>query len=318
MPCFHPLHGYKSKKNGKWISEQNAPLKHTLEPLTIPCSKCTGCRAEYSRQWAMRILHEHQLKNNSSFITLTYKDEHLPQTGTLIKKDFQDFMKRLREPNVELKWKPNKIRYYHCGEYGENFGRPHYHAILFNCQFYDKIALPKKPRQDQLYTSKTLEEIWGKGYVSIGEVTFESAAYVAAYVQKKINGPLKTEHYQIRYDVNKETGEFKLSPTGKYKTQRQQEYATMSRKPGIAGLWFAKHKKDVYPSDNIHINGREMRPPKYYDRLYEIDNPENMEEIKKNRLAEMEKTAYKRTKPALLQAEKTHKARMSLYKRNKL
>jgi hypothetical protein len=266
----------------------------------------------------MRILHEHQLKDNSSFITLTYKDEHLPQTGTLIKKDFQDFMKRLREPNLELEWKPNKIRYYHCGEYGENFGRPHYHAILFNCQFHDKIALPKKPRKEQLYTSKILEQIWGKGYVSIGKVTFESAAYVAAYVQKKINGPLKKEHYQIRYDVNKETGEFKLSPTGKHKTQRQQEYATMSRKPGIAGLWFAKHKKDVYPSDNIHINGREMRPPKYYDRLYEIDNPETMEEIKKNRLAEMEKTAYKRTTQALLQAEKTHKARMSLYKRNTL
>ena len=324
MPCFHPLHGYKSKKNGAWISEANAPLKHTLEPLTIPCSKCTGCRAEYSRQWAMRILHEHQHTNErSSFITLTYNDTHLPQLGTLIKKDFQDFMKRLREPNVKLNWYPDKIRFYHCGEYGENFGRPHYHAILFNCVFTDLRPLPKKPRKEQLYTSLTLEKIWGKGHVSIGKVTFESAAYVAAYVQKKINGPMKKEHYEIRYDwspIDKQTGEQQKiqNKFGKEKEQKQQEYATMSRKPGIAGLWFAKHKKDVYPSDNIHIKGRAMRPPKYYDRLYELDNPETMEEIKKNRLEEMEKTAHKRTKEALQQAELTHKARMSLYKRNTL
>ena len=92
----------------------------------------------------------------------------------------------------------------------------------------------------------------------------------------------------------------------------------MSRRPGIAGSWFAKHKNDVYPSDNIHINGKEMRPPKYYDRLYEIEYPEDMAQIKESRVKEMKKTAHLRTPEALRQAEKTHKARMAIYKRNKL
>ena len=137
MPCFHPLDGYKSS-TGKWISEKT---HHLQEPLTIPCGKCTGCRTEYSRQWAMRIKHEESLWDRNCFITLTYEDKHLPRKGnstTLIKKDFQDFMKRLREPNESLDWEPPKpIRYYHCGEYGDQFGRPHYHAILFNTNFPD-------------------------------------------------------------------------------------------------------------------------------------------------------------------------------------
>jgi hypothetical protein len=253
-------------------------------------------------------MHEASLWDNNSFVTLTYNDENLPRQGnstTLIKKDFQDFMKRLREPNQELDWTPpTPIRYYHCGEYGDQFGRPHYHAILFNTTFPDLKQIQGKK---DLKTSRILDSIWGKGFTSVGAVTFESASYVAGYVQKKINGEQKQEHYQI---VDEETGE--------YFGQRQQEYSTMSRRPGIAGLWFAKHKNDVYPSDNIHIRGKEMRPPKYYDRLYEIECPGDMERIKENRKEAMKETEHLRTPEALLQAEKTHKARMAIYKRNKL
>ena len=106
--------------------------------------------------------------------------------------------------------------------------------------------------------------------------------------------------------------------TGEYYGQRQQEYSTMSRRPGIAGHWFARHKNDVYPSDNVHIGGREMRPPKYYDRLYEIDHRDQMDIIKENRVKEMEKTAHLRTPEALQYAEKTMTARMGIYKRGKL
>jgi hypothetical protein len=307
MPCFHPLHGFKSPTSGKWLSIHSTN-NYKLEPLTIPCGKCTGCRTEYSRQWAIRIQHEQSLWPVSVFITLTYNDDHLPKKGnstTLIKKDFQDFMKRLREPNESIGWEPPKpIRYYHCGEYGEQFGRPHYHAILFNTTFPDLKQIQGKK---DLKTSKILDTIWGKGFTSVGAVTFESASYVAGYVQKKINGEQKDSHYAI---VDPETGE--------YFGQRQQEYSTMSRRPGIAGHWFAKHKDDVYPSDNIHIRGREMRPPKYYDRLYEIEYPSDMEKIKENRKEAMKETEHLRTPEALRYAEKTHKARMSLYKRKKL
>ena len=304
MPCFHPITAYNKIGGGlTWkLHESNGTTN------TVSCKQCTGCRQEYSRQWALRNMHEASLWLNNIFITLTYDNEHLPEHGTLVKKDFQDFMKRLRKKKGANQHQP--IRYYQCGEYGDKFGRPHYHAILFNTNFRDREIIQG---QKGLTQSQTLSKLWGKGHSSIGDVTFQSAAYVAGYVQKKINGQKKDaidpgtglKHYEI------------LTPNGEI-IEKQQEYSTMSRRPGIAGSWFAKHKNDVYPSDNIHINGKEMRPPKYYDRLYEIEYPEDMAQIKESRVKEMKKTAHLRTPEALRQAEKTHKARMSIYRRNKL
>jgi hypothetical protein len=303
MPCFHPLQAWKTEDGIKFYNPYKDNRNH--KGIKIPCRQCTGCRSEYSRQWAMRNVHEAQLHDRNVFITLTYDDEHLPKNGTLVKDHFRLFMKSLRKPHKKLDWiPPKKIRFYMCGEYGEKFGRPHYHAILFNTYFPDAIPIQGKPN---LFDSDILRQIWGKGHVSIGAVTFESAAYVSAYVQKKINGKQKDQHYAI---YNKDTGE--------YFGQLQQEYANMSRKPGIAGDWLAKYKDRVYQTDDITINGRKMRPPKYYDRLYEIDHQDKMQEIKKNRKKEMDKLAHLFTPEALKQAEKTHKARMSLYKRNKL
>ena len=298
MPCFHPITAYHKIGGGiTWTYRESNGIK-----LTVSCKQCTGCRQEYARQWAMRIIHEASLHTNNIFITLTYNNENLPKHNTLVKKHFTDFMKRLRfEKGSNEK---NPIRFFHCGEYGEKFGRPHYHAILFNTNFNDRKPIPG---QKNLTSSEQLKRLWGKGHVSIGDLTFQSASYVAGYVQKKINGKKKDEHYQI---VDPETGQ--------YFGQLQQEYATMSRRPGIAGLWFAKHKKDVYPSDNIHINGKEMRPPKYYDNLFKEQDPEAMDLIKENRTKAMQKTAHLRTPEALAQAKRTHQARMGLYKRGKL
>jgi hypothetical protein len=297
MPCFHPITAYHKIGGGiTWTYKESNGIK-----LTVSCKQCTGCRQEYARQWAMRNIHEASLWLNNIFITLTYNDQNLPEHNTLVKKDFQDFMKRLRK-HKKANTK-NPIRFFHCGEYGEKFGRPHYHAILFNTNFNDRKPIPG---QKNLSTSDTLKTIWSKGHVSIGDVTFQSASYVAGYVQKKINGKQKEDHYRR---IDKTTGETWVLP---------QEYATMSRRPGIAGLWFAKHKKDVYPSDNIHINGKEMRPPKYYDNLFQEQDPSAMEKIKKNRTQAMQKTAHLRTPQALAQAKRNHQARMSLHKRGKL
>jgi len=297
MPCFHPITAYHKIGGGiTWTYQESNGIK-----LTVSCKQCTGCRQEYARQWAMRNIHEASLWLNNIFITLTYNDQNLPEHNQLVKKDFQDFMKRLRK-NKKANTK-NPIRFFHCGEYGEKFGRPHYHAILFNTNFNDRKPIHG---QKNLTTSDTLKKLWGKGHVSIGDVTFQSASYVAGYVQKKINGKQKEDHYRR---IDKTTGETWVLP---------QEYATMSRRPGIAGLWFAKHKKDVYPSDNIHINGKEMRPPKYYDNLFQEQNPLQMEQIKENRTKAMQQTAHLRTPQALAQAKRNHQARMSLYKRGKL
>nr|UXQ87933.1 MAG: replication initiation protein [Microvirus sp.] len=316
MSCFHPLHGYKSPKNGKWISEQNSPLYHKWEPLSIPCNKCTGCRTEYSRQWAMRITHEASLwKLKNTFITLTYNDNWLPTHNTLIKRDFTLFMKRLRKKRKSNKQNP--IRFYMCGEYGEKKGRPHYHAILFNCLFKKEDKIGKN-----LYTSTELQDLWtwtnpkdkdekeSMGYVSHGDVTFQSAAYVANYVQKKINGKKKDEHYKIKNPLDKKTGV--------YLTHRQQEYAQMSRKPGIAGDWLTKWKDEVYRNDSIHIDGRKMKPPKYYDRQMEILEPQKIAIIKAQRKIEMESLQHLFTPEALKQKEVHHKAKMALHKRNQL
>jgi len=297
MPCFHPLKAWKTEDGIKFYNPYKDNRHH--KGISIPCRQCTGCRSEYSRQWAMRILHESSLYTNNIFITLTYDAEHLPEYGTLVKKHFQDFMKRLRK-----KYNKKKIRYYQCGEYGEKFGRPHYHAIIFNHTFPDMKKVPGKHKD--LYTSEILKKIWKKGHVSIGTVNFETAAYVANYVQKKINGKNKKQHYEL---IDHDTGEI---------IDRQQEYATMSRRPGIAGDWLAKYQDDVYPSDFITINGKKMKPPKAYDRQYELLYPEIMADIKKDRRKMMDEISHLFTKEALAYREKAHKARMAIYKREKL
>jgi len=268
MPCYKPLHGYRSKtknESGKRSIVFSPKLGYVDQPQDVPCGQCVGCRLERSRQWAIRCMHEAQLHDKNCFITLTYSDYHLPANGSLVKRDFQLFMKRLR------KRFGTKIRFYHCGEYGEKHKRPHYHACLFGLDFEDK-QLWSTRRGVRLYTSKTLLDLWeNKGHVTIGEVTFESAAYVARYIMKKVNGDRAEDHYT---SIDPTTGEIKtLTP----------EYTTMSRRPGIAREWFETYKSDVYPSDFLIHRNLKIKPPKYYDRLYEITEPTNYKHIKLNR-----------------------------------
>lgn len=272
MPCYHPMQGYRSRADGKTIVFN--PRDGWVDlPLTIPCGQCVGCRLERSRQWAVRCVHEASLHEDNCFITLTYNNESLPEDGSLNKKHFQDFMKRLRK-----KYKNKTIRYYHCGEYGDKNFRPHYHAIIFGLEFNDQ-KLFTVTNGEKLYTSETLEKLWPFGFSTIGTVTFESAAYVARYVMKKVNGKNAKNHYER---VDSSTGEiYSLVP----------EYNTMSRRPGIASGWFDKYKNDVYPSDNIHLREKTFRPPKFYDKMYEHLMPDEMEKIKKQRMKNMAKHA---------------------------
>ncbi|AXL14478.1 replication initiator protein [Microviridae sp.] len=270
MPCFHPLKAYRSKNlnaSGKrGIVFQSS--KGLIDmPVTLPCGQCIGCRLERSRQWAIRCYHEASLYSDNCFITLTYNDAHLPSDLSLDLAHFQKFMKRLRK-----KFGSN-IRFFHCGEYGENFGRPHYHACLFNFDFSDKKIWMRTGKNNStiLYRSETLEKLWPYGYSSIGDVTFQSAAYVARYIMKKVTGEAADEHYNF---VMPDTGEV---------FYRRPEYTTMSRRPGIGKLWFDKYSDDVFPSDYIIINGKKVKPPKYYDTCYEFSNPIDFKSIKINR-----------------------------------
>ena len=270
MPCFSPLQAkFKILPSGKKsVSFSSSNSKLFIkglklmgdDNLTLPCGQCIGCRLERSRQWAVRCMHEASLYERNCFVTLTYDNEHLPKDRSLNKKHFQDFMKRLR-----FCFPDDKVRYYHCGEYGERFSRPHYHIILFNFDFDDRV-LWKESSGCKLYTSNILAQVWGKGFCTVGDVTFESAAYCSRYVTKKVTGKAAADHYQ----------------------GRQPEYNTMSRRPGIARDWYLKYRTDVFPSDEVIVNGVSCSPPRYYSNLYEIECPEDFLIVKQLRKEQQE------------------------------
>jgi hypothetical protein len=298
MPCYSPIKGYKGSKNsnGKYPIVFNKKYSPMGIPVEVPCGQCIGCRLEYSRQWAVRCMHEAQLHDQNCFITLTYDNEHLPEDGSLKKEHFQKFMKRLRK-------KYGKVRFYHCGEYGENTNRPHYHACLFGFSFPDQKYW--KTHNGQMYfVSKSLEKIWGKGFCTIGAVTFQSAAYVARYMLKKRKGKDAEAHYTR---IDPITGEvYYLTP----------EYTTMSRKPGIAKDWFDKYKNDVYPHDYVVVNGKKVKPPKYYDVQLEIEDLHTHELIKSERKLNAKKHVDNNTPRRLQDREQVQLAKLNHLKRS--
>jgi len=261
MPCFHPLSAYKTAAGDIIFNRNHRNIK---EALKLPCGQCVGCRLERSRQWAIRCMHEAQCHKENSFITLTYNNENLPADKSLCLRDFQLFMKKLRK-------KRGFVRFYHCGEYGPTLGRPHYHACIFGLDWPDK-KLFKIINGERLYVSEELTTLWGKGHATTGTVTFESAAYVARYIMKKVNGDAAKDHYDR---IDPETGEI---------TRLKPEYTTMSRRPGIGSDWFDKYHTDVYPHDRVIVRGRAMRPPKFYDTRYEILDPISFDQLKQNRI----------------------------------
>jgi len=264
VPCYHPVRAFKSPKpgrNGKHSirflgKDGTVPLDY-LE-IELPCGGCVGCRLEHSRQWAVRCMHEASLHPVNSFLTLTYDDDHLPEDRSLNKTHFPSFMKRLRKAYPQF-----RISYYHVGEYGEQTLRPHYHALLFGFAFLDQVRYSGEG-ENALYTSKTLDRLWGHGECKIGALTFQSAAYCARYAMKKRRGLGKEEAY-LR--VNTRTGELH---------QVEPEFATMSLRPALARRWFDQFNGDVYPDDFVIVDGKKQKPPRYYDKLLAAEERERV------------------------------------------
>lgn len=230
----------------------------------------------------MRCVHESQFHEENCFITLTYANEHLPKNGTLVIEHWQEFAKRLRR-------KCGPFRFLHCGEYGEDKERPHYHALLFGLDFSADRKPTEKIDGNQYYESATLTERWGKGIANISDLTFASAAYVA------------------RYNINAKHGE----RADKYYRGRKREYITMSRNPGLGAKWIEKWKDDVYPSDELVMNGVITRPPKYYDKEIEKHNEEVIKKIKAKRKRNAVKYKRDQTNDRLETREKVAKAQNS-------
>lgn len=304
MTCFHPIQAYSGgalTPNGKKLISFGA-IPHDyvdrFERLDLPCGSCVGCRLERSRQWAVRIMHEAQLHERNCFVTLSYSDDNLPVNNSLVYEHFRDFMKRLRSRYPRSK--DNGIRFFHCGEYSPEKRRPHYHAIIFNFDFDDRVFYKKSKSGFDIDTSDKCDDIWSLGHCFIGDVSFGSAAYVARYIVDKVSGDAAVQHY-----CDKETGEV-IKP----------EYTTMSRRPGIGKKWFEKFGSDVYPSDNVIVNGLRARPPRYYDSLVEVDDPELLAAMKAKREVKALKYSDDQTPRRLREREKVRLAELNLFKRS--
>lgn len=204
-------------------------------------------------------MHEASLHDENCFVTLTYDDEHLPAGGSLVLEHFQKFMRSLRRAV-----RPRKVRFYHAGEYGSQFGRPHYHAILFGFDFADKVYLRERGSH-VVWSSSLLGRCWPHGCCELGSVSYESAAYVAGYV-------VGTSGKGV-LGVNADGVVCEL----------KREYSTMSRRPGIAGDWFKRFGREVYPADGVVVDGKLRKPPRYYDLAAAMELPGEFEEARERR-----------------------------------
>lgn len=225
--------------------------KSTAGTMQAPCGRCIPCRLNFASMWAQRMMNEKLFWDDSIFVTLTYDDDHLPKGkffewqnvvvgnklkkvgvgATLSKRDCQLFIKRLRKAIH-----PRKLSYYIGGEYGEEFNRPHYHAVLFGLAKGDE---------------KTVSTAWGQGFVNVGTVTDDSCNYVAKYVTKKLSGPRFGE-YEKRGVIP--------------------EFGLMSRNPAIGRRYAEKYKCELVNRGFAIVKGSKVSLPRYYTtKIYDTD-----------------------------------------------
>lgn len=290
ISCYHPLLAYRKKFDvgtvphilhlGKdfisdktqyeWLSSE------VYDVWQIPCGKCVGCRLAYSREWANRCYLESLTKGPNWFVTLTYNDENLPSeiffkdngelftVNSLNKDDLSAFIKRLRSyyDYHDIK---NNMSFYACGEYGSNFFRPHYHLLLFGLPIDDLVYHSTK-NGFVTYNSPTFDKLWNKGFVTINEFSWETAAYVARYMLKKQKGE-DFEDYQKLH----------LVP----------EFVNMSRVPGIAYNYYSANKEKIFSDGYISVKNSKGvfhdNIPKYFYRLLENEDYDLFLKLKQER-----------------------------------
>ncbi len=218
MQCLNPL----VVKNPNLFV--NGDMRQTI---LVPCGHCIACRIARSREWAVRLLHESEFWDEFCFVTLTYDDDHIV-SPSLVPRDLTLFFKKLRRDLGE-----RKIKYFACGEYGDRFGRPHFHAIIFGLGTSDR---------------KLLQENWNKGYVKVGTLTYQSCRYVAGYVQKKLYG--KGAKY---YEDNG-----LVPPFSRCSKHIGEEY-------------IEKYWNKLYSMGRVTVNGVPMALPRYYTKKLDFD-----------------------------------------------
>lgn len=285
--------------------------------LQVPCGQCMSCRKAYASNWANRCMLEAKQHKFNYFVTLTYSDLNLifapyydRETGeitlqpTIDLDDVSAFLKRLRE-----KWRVDYthtgIRFFACGEYGEEFGRPHYHLILFNLPIYDLRKLPNADGKE-MCQSNIISELWNMGRVSIQPVNWRTCAYTARYCIKKLKGKAAKEReegldqlleaYDFEQSIRDHEAyvkslmteeEVAAFPGFRYKDRWKPETVRMSRRPGVAREYYERNKKSMYEYDEVLIpkDGQiiSSKPCKYFDKLFDLDDPWTLSQVKQNR-----------------------------------
>lgn len=251
MPCFCPLDVWPAPPDAADRRPVFSPQASYAgaRSFRLPCGQCAGCRIGRADQWSTRIMHEASCHDSSVFVTETFSDEHLPADLSVSVRTHQLFIKRVRN-NF------GPVRYFGAGEYGDRTLRPHYHTILFGLELPDRYLWKRTPSGALLYRSPALELCWPFGHCLIGDVTAESAAYVARYCMKKLSGPPAADRYS-RSSVDPETGEVRSWNV-------QPEFAVMSRKPGLGSAWLSEFASDCFPSDFLIRDGRKVPVPSFY------------------------------------------------------
>lgn len=319
--CKHPL--VRERSSGrilgslKHLVECGAPESKYLYGIDyqlIPCGQCIACRLNYSRQWAARCTCETIYHSEQWFLTITYNNDSVPtlnlETGeidrggywalnqnqagdftsveqslTLLPTDLQLFLKNLRRQQEYHYKQYGTIRFYACGEYGGKTLRPHYHMLAYGLHIPDLEYYKTTNEGNEYYTSEYLNRIWGKGFIIVGKLSWNSCAYVSRYVMKK----------QMGKDENGLTAKDRYFEAG-----LQPEFVRMSLKPGIGQKYFEDHKEEIYRNDEIILPGGKkpirMKPPKKFDEWFEEINPDKMKEVKEEREQQVKQNQHNQLK----------------------
>ena len=332
MACYKPLVAYQNIISGA-VAFHNEKRYGDTKQILLPCGRCTGCKLQRANDWATRCGHEASLHEHNAYITLTWNEKKL-ETQTLCHDDWQRFAKRLRKALTSIRYANTiniseslytilaedghtalglrpipQLKYYMAGEYGTKGRRPHFHACLFGIDFADKKKHSTNLYNDILYTSATLDKIWGNGFTTIGKVTYESAAYIARYILDKKTGDEAAKHYEY---VDQNTGEI---------TQLKPEYNRMSLAEGIGKQWLNKYMSDVYKDNNtgaVITRGKPNKAPKYYDKIYKKKARNKYDEMKERREYEAYKQQGDNTDDRLATKEKVKQAQLNQIQRKLL
>lgn len=261
------MRAWQTNTGGILLGNRPPPGATSPDPLNLPCGKCLGCSLAIGKAWALRCQLEDQQHQASSFVTLTYDDAHLPPT--LQRRDLSAFLKRLRT-NATRRATTGPLRFFACGEYGEQNKRPHYHAIVFGLPATQPLLV---------------EDSWGLGFTKTAHATPATIAYTAGYTAKKAGW----RNDQAFERIDPETGEVYTW---------QPPFLQMSRRPGIGA--HARQWTNSWRLFAVH-NGHPMPVPRFLHEAWKAQATDTqLEEL----LNEKKQLALTRnTTPESLNAE---------------